>query len=172
MTDNLTTIEGGKDLAEVKTVSEAKEYASQAVSFKDHFRRAKNQSGVARAIELQLQAERRAGEIIRSYGERRGGDQTSSRGSLPSNRELGVTDKESSRFQALAGMNDSDFADHVTDRQNAAIAAMYRQKRRPKAKWVDAEDIGEEQPSDEAEAVHPHEVLERSSTWESIYALT
>jgi hypothetical protein len=51
-----------------------------------------------------LRAEIRAGELLRDLGKRRGqtSKKTSRGGSLPSNKELGVTGKQSSRWQQKA----------------------------------------------------------------------
>jgi len=67
---------------------------------------------ISYATEIRLRAERRAGEILREMGERRG-KQNSRRDEFSTNKALGITDNQSSRWQQLAALNRSEFEDKV-----------------------------------------------------------
>lgn len=74
------------------------------------------------AVEVRLEAERKAGALIAELGERRG--KTSSERSFPSNTDLGVTDKQSHFWQALAALDDEAFLARLKDAQRAAASAI------------------------------------------------
>jgi N6-adenosine-specific RNA methylase IME4 len=80
------------------------------------------------ATEIRMRAERRAGEMLRSMGERRGGDKKSnsqvSEFDRPSNKKLGITDTQSWRWQKLSALAQEEFEQRVKEAQQQATHAL------------------------------------------------
>jgi N6-adenosine-specific RNA methylase IME4 len=111
-------------LAEAHRVDEVKDIRDKAVAMQHYARQAKDTDLIDKATEIRLRAERRAGELLRDVGERRGGDQTTSERSLPTNKEMGITDNQSSRWQRLADLDDDDFEGRVATAKREAARSL------------------------------------------------
>lgn len=118
-------------LAEAARVDEVKALRNKAEAVALYARQAKDGELLANAIEIRLRAERRAGELLAQMarrGERagRGGDQKSKspQGTLITLEKLGVSRKESSRWQELAEVAADEFEARIAARKRQAIAAV------------------------------------------------
>lgn len=109
-------------LAEAVRVDEVKDIRDKAVAMQEYARQAKDTDLIEHATEIRLRAERRAGELLTKMGERRG-RKTSQEGSLPSNKELGLTDKQSHRWQKLAEMPVEAFETQLAAAKKKSVAS-------------------------------------------------
>jgi N6-adenosine-specific RNA methylase IME4 len=113
-------------LAEASRVDEVKDIRDKAVAMQVYARQAKDGELIERATEIRKRAEIRAGELLREMGERRGGDQTTSERSLPTNKEMGITDNQSSRWQQMAALPASEQDALIERAKKTAAAAIDR----------------------------------------------
>jgi N6-adenosine-specific RNA methylase IME4 len=111
-------------LASIETIGEAKEIRDRAAGLEAYAREAKDRELMDHAVEVRVKAEREVGRQLTGMGERRGGDQTSDERSLPSNADLGITDKQSHLWQRLAGMSDEAFAERLKEAQRVAWSSI------------------------------------------------
>lgn len=130
-----------KALAECHRVDEVKDIRDKAVAMQAYARIAEDTELMRYSTEIRIRAERRAGELIKEFGERRGG-QTHRRGSLPSNRKLGITDNQSSRWQKLATIPEPEFEERIV---MAHVAAVHKsdEAMQPSAKKHGTQGTGE-----------------------------
>jgi ParB family chromosome partitioning protein len=100
-------------LAEAHRIDEVKDIRDKAIAMQEYAKQAKDTEMLQHATEIRLRAERRAGELLKDLGERRGGDHRSNSSGdefdLPSNKKLGITDNQSSKWQKLAALEDDKF---------------------------------------------------------------
>lgn len=109
-------------LAEAVRIDEVKNIRDKAVAMQEYARQAKDTELIGYATEIRLRAERRAGELISDLGERRGRpEKTSGGGSIVSNKDMGITDKQSMRWQKLADLEQDDFEHHVESAKKKAV---------------------------------------------------
>jgi N6-adenosine-specific RNA methylase IME4 len=113
-----------RQLAEAGTVDEVKDIRDRAAALEGYAREAKDSELIDHAVEVRLTAERKAGQLLIEMGERRGGDQTSDRGSLLSNKNMGITDKQSHFWQRLARLDNETFAWRLEEARAAAVKAI------------------------------------------------
>ena len=116
-------------LAELRRVDEVKNIRDKAVAMQAYAKQAKDFDLIEKATEVRIRAERRAGEILADMGER--GERAKGGGDLRKElrpatlSSLGVTNTESSRWQALARLDEDAF--------ELRVAAMKRQAVSPSA---------------------------------------
>jgi hypothetical protein len=122
-------IDNRTGLAQITSFNDVKSIRALAIGWEVRAKEAQDRERLDRAIEIRLLAEIRAGEMLLSLGERRGGDQTSEERSLPSNEELGITDKQSSRWQQLATLSHKEQATIIAEAKDKVAAALAREKR-------------------------------------------
>jgi N6-adenosine-specific RNA methylase IME4 len=109
-------------LEKARTIDEVKDIVDKALAITLYARVAKDTKLIEDATEIRLRAERRAGEMISALGERRGQrSKTSTDGSLPSNKDIGVTDKQSYLWQKLGALAQEDFERRVAEAQKRAV---------------------------------------------------
>jgi N6-adenosine-specific RNA methylase IME4 len=113
-------------LAEASSVDEVKDIRDKAVAMRVYARQAKDRELIERATEIRKRAEIRAGELLREIGERRGGDQTTSERSLPTNKEMGITDNQSSQWQRMAALPTNEQEALIERAKKTAAAAIER----------------------------------------------
>ena len=147
--DGLILYERAKQaLAELRRVDEVKSIRDKAVAMQAYAKQAKDFDLIEKATEICIRAERRAGEILTDMGER--GERAKGGGDLRKELQpatlssLGVTKTESSRWQALARLEEGAFELRVT--------AMKRQAVSPAA--LNKLDIRERRAEREAELAH------------------
>jgi len=109
-------------LAEAHRVDEVKAIRDKAEAMQRYARMAKDTELIDHATEIRLRAERRAGEMLKAMGERRG--KTSQERSFPSNKEIGITDKQSHHWQRLADLDEEVFEDRVQTAKRQAVASV------------------------------------------------
>ncbi|WP_330082468.1 MT-A70 family methyltransferase [Methylocystis iwaonis] len=112
------------------TLADANEMLAQADSVELYAKKAKNPDLVRHAVAVSLAAQRRAGELLRQMADEgarevRGGDRKSKfrSGTLKLD-DLGVTKKQSQKWQQLAGLSRPDFEERVAERQQEALRAL------------------------------------------------
>jgi N6-adenosine-specific RNA methylase IME4 len=111
-------------LAEAHAIDEVKDIRDKAVALQAYAKQAMNQKLINDAVEIRWRAERRAGEMLAELGERRGKTRkTSESGSFPSNKEIGVTDKQSHYWQRLSQLSQEEYAARLADAQRQAVFA-------------------------------------------------
>jgi N6-adenosine-specific RNA methylase IME4 len=112
-------------LAEAHRVDEVKSIRDKAVAMQTYARQAKDSSLITQATEIRMRAERRAGELLIEMAERderpRGRKKESHVATLS---DLGVTKTQSSRWQALAGLDSEGFEDSVRRASTTAYDRM------------------------------------------------
>src|SRR5262245_40013225 len=117
-------------LAEAVRIDEVKAIRDKAVAMKVYAEQANDRQLIDHAIELQLRAERRAGELLREMMDR--GERDSGKGNrnpalksqaaTPKLSDLGVTKSQSSRWQRLSMLSDEGFEQKVAEAREAAIS--------------------------------------------------
>jgi N6-adenosine-specific RNA methylase IME4 len=111
-------------LAEVRRVDEVKNIRDKMVAYQAYAKQARDRQMLNDATDIRMRAERRAGELIRQFGERRGGEHSSGERTLPSNKELGVTKAQSHDWQSLSKLAQEDFEKRVLEAQKRANHAL------------------------------------------------
>jgi hypothetical protein len=109
-----------KALAAAVKVDEAKEIRDKAFAVKIYAERAKDTQLVAHAVDLMIRAERRVGEILIAMQksgkrQRRGSANQHAKSRAATLQDLGVSKSQSSRWQKLAAMSESDFEDKLAE---------------------------------------------------------
>jgi DNA N-6-adenine-methyltransferase (Dam) len=114
-------------LAECVRVDEVKVIHNQAMALQVYARQAKDTELIGYATEIRLRAERRAGELLAGMEKNRGGgdrrsDHRSSgaTGDNPTLKSLNITKTQSSRWQHLARLNESELEARVIEAKNRA----------------------------------------------------
>jgi hypothetical protein len=129
-------------LAEATRVDEVKSIRDKAVAMKVYAAQAKDITLIARATQLRMRSERRAGELLiemKAKGERqkagenrRGVDSRAAQPSTPKLSDLGVSKTQSSRWQKLAGISDDEFESKVDIATHQAVASIERARKQQK----------------------------------------
>jgi hypothetical protein len=120
-------------LAEAYRVDEVKDVRDKALAMQIYAKQAKDSELLDHATEIRKRAEIRAGELLREMGERRGGNQTHRDGSLPSNKEMGITDNQSSRWQQIAALPTDEQEALIEHAKKTAVAAVEKGTKKQKA---------------------------------------
>jgi len=123
-------------LAEVVSIDEVKEIRNKAVAMKVYAEQAKDRQLIEDAIEVQMRAERRAGELLRETGKNRGGAEKGvgrrgvNNAVAPNDRispaklsDLGITKTQSSRWQRLASIDVNVFEGVIADARDKVARA-------------------------------------------------
>jgi len=122
-------------ISEATTVREAKEIRDKAEALEVYARRAEYGSILQqRCSEIKLRAERRAGELLRQLDLRPGrpSNESLSSGQHHSLEGMGITRKQSSRWQRLATIPEDRFDEEVKDGPSeAALLRIARQLEQP-----------------------------------------
>jgi len=123
-----------RTLAEAQRIDEVKSILDKAAALQEYARRAKDTELITKATEIRMHAERRAGEMLHEMKERgeraKPGDKESGRGKKPLSKltlaDLGINKTQSSRWQALAALDDSHFEHKVETASKRAYDNMTR----------------------------------------------
>jgi N6-adenosine-specific RNA methylase IME4 len=115
-------------LEEAARVDEVRAIRDKAVALQCYARQAKDCDLLDHATEIRLRAERKAGAMLATMAEsgeraRQGGDRAKSQEGILRLADIGVTPKESSRWQALARVEPKDFETLVAQRKSEALKA-------------------------------------------------
>ena len=131
-------------LAEAKRVDEVKSIRDKAIAMQAYARQAKDTALIEYATEIRMRAERRAGELLAEMKKNQGAvpGKTGRKGkpvldTKPKLSDLGVSKTQSSRWQALAAIPQTQFEEVVADARskvdrvvrNAVREAKTRQRR-------------------------------------------
>jgi hypothetical protein len=124
-------------------VDEVKDLRDKAMALEAYAKQAKNTEAERRACEIRLRAERKAGSLLKTMAKSkeratRGGDRKSNRpqGSLKL-ADLGVSDKQSSKWQKLADVPDEEFEQALSGDDKPSTGAILREHAEPKVSPVD-----------------------------------
>jgi N6-adenosine-specific RNA methylase IME4 len=113
-------------LAEAHSVDEVKDIRDKAVAMQVYARQAKDPTLITQATEIRMRAERRAGELLREMADNkqrhsgRGDQKTGSQAATPKLKDLDINKTQSSRWQALAALDDDQFEAKVTSASRRA----------------------------------------------------
>jgi hypothetical protein len=126
-------------LAEAHRVDEVKDIRNKAAAMQHYAMQAKDRELIDMATDLKLRAERRAGELLAEMPKHKGGNPnlTGSAaapvGNTPKLHDIGITKKESSRWQKLAAMPEKQFEEKLVG-VKTALRAKTEGESRPKGK--------------------------------------
>jgi hypothetical protein len=138
MSGDLTKYNAAKRaLAEAVRVDEVKDIRDKAVAMRVYAMQARDRVLIDQATEIRLRAERRAGELLRDMEKNKGtrGDGRPKKGgssarppkdTTPKLSELDINKSQSSRWQKLADVSDSDFEELVTRAKQKACDTVDR----------------------------------------------
>jgi N6-adenosine-specific RNA methylase IME4 len=145
MTQPLTLYDKAQHaLAKAKRVDEVKSIRHKAVAMQVYAKQAQDRRLIEDATEIRLRAERCAGELLREMAKRKERDtgkgnrnpSLKSRRATPKLADLGVTKTQSSRWQQLADLDDTQFEKQVEtarDKAGNSLNSIHREiKRRQK----------------------------------------
>lgn len=114
-----------RELAEARRVDEVKSIRDKAAAMRLYAAQAKDGELISHATEIKMRAERRAGELLREMAET---GQRHAQGGPKSQAvtlsQLGVSNMQSSRWQAWAEMDDDSFERRVAVAKRDAIASV------------------------------------------------
>jgi hypothetical protein len=116
-------------LAEATSFDAVKDIRARAKAMQVYAKEALDREKIDHATETRLRAEIRAGEMLAGMGERRGGYRTRLESSLPTNKELGITDNQSSRWKRLAALSDYEREAVIAEAKEKVAAALAKEKR-------------------------------------------
>jgi hypothetical protein len=134
MTSALTPHDSARQaIAEATDLDQVKDIRAKAKAMRVYAREALDRERLGKATETQILAEIRIGEMLLSLGERRGGKQTSRNGSLPSNKELGLTDKQSSLWKQLAALSPEERTAAIEEAKERVADAIEKRRRKKAA---------------------------------------
>lgn len=132
-------------LVEANRVDEAKDIRDKAEAMRVYALQARDRTLIMNATEIRLRAERRAGELLLEMPKNKGArsqshPKTGGRTKLPpvdstpKLSDLGVTKDQSSKWQKLAKLEETEFEQRVDKAVENGIAAIDRVERRNKVK--------------------------------------
>jgi protein gp37 len=120
-------------LAEAHRVDEVKRIRDKAVALQAYAKQAKDTDLIAKATDIRMRAERRAGELLIEMAERkerhsgRGDQKTGSQAATPKLKDLDINKTQSSRWQALAALDHDQFEARVEGASKQAYDRMTHQ---------------------------------------------
>jgi hypothetical protein len=123
-------------LAEAREIDEVKSIRDKALAMKVYAEQAKDRQLINHAIEIQLRAERRAGEMLREMEKNKGGAEKGvgrrgvNNAVAPNDRippaklsDLGITKTQSSNWQRLGALSEEDFEQKIAETLEATNSA-------------------------------------------------
>jgi hypothetical protein len=125
-------------IAEAYEVDEVKDIRDKSLALEAYFKQAKNTDAERKACEIRLRAERKAGELLKrmeANGERqgRGGDRRSeSKSPAGTLNDLGISKKQSAKWQQLADIPEADFEAALADPKKPSTSSIVNAAERAK----------------------------------------
>lgn len=132
-------------IAEAYEVDEVKDIRDKTMALEAYFRQAKNTEAERRACEIRLRAERKAGELLKAMEKAKGGrpSKTSTAREEVSVTDLGITHKQSAKWQQLAEVPEEEFEAALAAPKKPSTSSIVNghQKKKqepmnPKALWL------------------------------------
>ena len=105
-------------IAQYEAVDEIKEYIDKAAAVQEYAKRANDYEMEHQAARARVRAERRCGELLQETEKNKGGWETCSDTKVeqvPTITDMGLTHKQSSKFQQLANVPESEFEEALAE---------------------------------------------------------
>ena len=107
-------------IAQYESIDEVKDYIDKAAAVQEYAKRANDYDIEHKAAKARVRAERRCGEILKDMEKAKGGQPYQSNGVTsrepePTLNKMGLSKNQSSKFQQLANVPESEFEDALAD---------------------------------------------------------
>lgn len=113
-------------IAQYESVDEVKDYIDKAAAVQEYAKRANDYEMEHQAARARVRAERRAGELLQGMEKNKGGWESCSDTGVEQDAltipEMGLTHKQSSKWQQLANVPEGEFEEAITETASAPSA--------------------------------------------------
>lgn len=128
-------------IAEAHAVDEVKDIRDKSLALEAYFRQAKNTDAERKACEIRLRAERKAGELLHRMDKAKGARGNpggrgapivqSYDGTTQTLSDLGISKKQSAKWQQLASVPEADFEAALAAREKPSTTSIVNGHRKP-----------------------------------------
>lgn len=132
-------------IAEAYEVDEVKDIRDKSLALEAYFKQAKNTDAERKACEIRLRAERKAGELLKKMDKAKGGRPSktpSHEEGVSTLKDMGITEKQSAKWQQLADVPEADFEAALADPKKPSTRSIVNGSKKPerqmnpKALWL------------------------------------